>query len=309
MAGRPVPSLSARTSAPLLAEGNRTITGQDFRLRRSLFAFVLTLGLLTAFASTASADGGVNIVNGNNASITDYPFQAAVYQADAGSVWDGLFCGAVVLDATHVATAAHCVYDEDFGATAPEDIAVMAGTPSSTTRATRRLATRSVADVVTTSFNPNYDFAPVTHDIARADAFQLDAAVVRRHRRRTRRHAPASLRCRWPRRPTYSRTREPSHGGPVNRQVAGARSIQTRRRPSTRTTFRRPPGDRRCLWFRTRTARTPGARTRSLRACSAPTGTDTGSLLRRQRWPAGRAQPAGITQSPDNDGLMASSPL
>ncbi len=42
---------------------------------------------------------------------------------------DGFFCGGVILDATHVATAAHCVFDEGSGqATPPGQLHVLAGT-------------------------------------------------------------------------------------------------------------------------------------------------------------------------------------
>ena len=45
-------------------------------------------------------------------SITEFPFQVALYDPRAGTPAKGFFCGGVILDATHVATAAHCLFGE-----------------------------------------------------------------------------------------------------------------------------------------------------------------------------------------------------
>jgi secreted trypsin-like serine protease len=50
-----------------------------------------------------------SIVGGQGASIAEFPFQVALYDPQAGSPATGFFCGGVILDATHVATAAHCI--------------------------------------------------------------------------------------------------------------------------------------------------------------------------------------------------------
>jgi trypsin len=67
-------------------------------------------------------------VGGESVPIAAFPFQVALYDPRAGSVAGGFFCGGVVIDATHIATAAHCTIDESTGhVTPPADIAVLAG--------------------------------------------------------------------------------------------------------------------------------------------------------------------------------------
>jgi len=68
-----------------------------------------------------------SIVGGAGASISSFPFQVALYDTQAGSPAAGFFCGGVIIDATHVVTAAHCVV----GATgSPGEMAVLAGSSS-----------------------------------------------------------------------------------------------------------------------------------------------------------------------------------
>jgi secreted trypsin-like serine protease len=50
-----------------------------------------------------------SIVGGQSTSIASFPFQVALYDPQAGSPAAGFFCGGVIIDATHVVTAAHCV--------------------------------------------------------------------------------------------------------------------------------------------------------------------------------------------------------
>jgi secreted trypsin-like serine protease len=54
-----------------------------------------------------------SIVGGTGVSITSFPFQAALYNPAAGSPAVGFFCGGVIVDATHVITAAHCLVGDD----------------------------------------------------------------------------------------------------------------------------------------------------------------------------------------------------
>jgi secreted trypsin-like serine protease len=69
------------------------------------------------------------VVGGAQTSISAFPFQVALYDPLAASVADGFFCGGVILDATHVATAAHCLIDQgSTQATTPANIEVLAGT-------------------------------------------------------------------------------------------------------------------------------------------------------------------------------------
>jgi trypsin len=84
--------------------------------------------------SAAAVVGGhgpravASVVGGADASIADFPFQVALYDPQAGSPAAGFFCGGVILDATHVATAAHCLLGGSSGrVSAPAEIEVLAG--------------------------------------------------------------------------------------------------------------------------------------------------------------------------------------
>ncbi len=68
-----------------------------------------------------------SIVDGSVASITEFPFQVALYNPRTGSPAKGFFCGGVILDATTVATAAHCLFEERGAHTPPAEIEVLAG--------------------------------------------------------------------------------------------------------------------------------------------------------------------------------------
>ncbi len=70
-----------------------------------------------------------SIVGGASASIASFPFQVALYDPRAGSPMAGFFCGGVIIDATHVLTAAHCVTGSGQSAGAA-DIEVLAGSSS-----------------------------------------------------------------------------------------------------------------------------------------------------------------------------------
>ncbi|CCN73362.1 trypsin-like serine protease [Vibrio nigripulchritudo] len=74
---------------------------------------VLTLPLLVGVAQ-ASSSISPTIVNGNIAKSTDYPSIATLFVDTLeydGRYSSGNFCGASILDANHVLTAAHCVYN------------------------------------------------------------------------------------------------------------------------------------------------------------------------------------------------------
>jgi secreted trypsin-like serine protease len=69
-----------------------------------------------------------SIVGGDGASIASFPFQVALYDPQADSPAAGFFCGGVILDATHVATAAHCIAGGGGRqAGSPSNVAVLAG--------------------------------------------------------------------------------------------------------------------------------------------------------------------------------------
>lgn len=60
-------------------------------------------------AKATAPKAKASIVGGLGASIASFPFQVALYDPQAGSPSAGFFCGGVILDATHVVTAAHCI--------------------------------------------------------------------------------------------------------------------------------------------------------------------------------------------------------
>ena len=107
-----------------------------------------------------------SIVGGAGASIADYPFQVALYDPQSGSPASGFFCGGVIIDSTHIATAAHCVVGAGGGHASPSGgLAVLAGSTSLSS-----LTPGSIEDPVQSSaydrrYNPitsDYDIALLT---------------------------------------------------------------------------------------------------------------------------------------------------
>ncbi len=117
------------------------MNGHGFALRRAGAAgataavlWVLgvgTVGSTLAQGSPLRAQAGplahASILDGSAASITEFPFQVALYNPRAGSPAKGFFCGGVIVDATHVATAAHCLFGERGQHSPPAEIEVLAG--------------------------------------------------------------------------------------------------------------------------------------------------------------------------------------
>ncbi len=133
-------------------------------------------------AAEAAPRAKASIYGGVNAAIADFPFQAALVTKDR-SPWEGQFCGAAILDATHVATAAHCVFDDASGrAVPPQSLDVLVGTArlrvSSTTPPA---ATEHRVAVTAVAFPPEYN--PVTYDqdaavLTLAEALTVSPAVA-----------------------------------------------------------------------------------------------------------------------------------
>jgi len=135
----------------------------------------LRLAVLVALLIPASAFANATprIVGGSKVSIADYPFQVALLSAQAtpGDEWQYQFCGGSILDATHVITAAHCVYDT---------VAPGAAAPPATLRVLARTdvlanpskpvvhpgADQQLVPVVATSFDPQYDPNVTDYDAA-----------------------------------------------------------------------------------------------------------------------------------------------
>jgi secreted trypsin-like serine protease len=95
-----------------------------------------------------------SIVDGSTASIAEFPFQVALYDPRLGSPAKGFFCGGVILGATRIATAAHCLVGERGQRSAPNEIEVLAG--SSTLEPTDAASVRDpvVAVVIDPAYNP-----------------------------------------------------------------------------------------------------------------------------------------------------------
>jgi hypothetical protein len=129
---------------------------------RSVFvkALVVLVGVFAAAAPGVAQAAGAKraVIGGSNASIANFPFQVALWNPTGGNdPVSGFFCGGVIIDPMHIATAAHCVLDPDTGeVTPPSNIIVRAGTDS--------LVNGSSFDhaVAVTSFDPSYD--PSTND-------------------------------------------------------------------------------------------------------------------------------------------------
>lgn len=84
----------------------------------ALLAGVTAMALLGAARASAQSDGSVQprIVGGSTASVSQYPWQAAVVFSPAkrsGDAHQRQFCGGSLLTSRIVITAAHCVYDTD----------------------------------------------------------------------------------------------------------------------------------------------------------------------------------------------------
>lgn len=103
-----------------------------------------------------------SIVGGLGASITSFPFQVALYDPQVGSPATGFFCGGVIIDATHVITAAHCVSGGVHQVAPSAGIEVLAGSTS-----LDQSAAGSVRDPVQSSaVDSGYDPLSSNDDIA-----------------------------------------------------------------------------------------------------------------------------------------------
>jgi len=133
--------------------------------RRLCACSLLLLGALLVMASgsfATSPRAGESIVGGTGASIARFPFQVALYNPHDGPPAVGFFCGGVIIDATHVVTAAHCIATGGHGQVAPlSEIEVLAGSTYLTSA-----DPGSVRDpVVAASFDPNYNPSSSEFDV------------------------------------------------------------------------------------------------------------------------------------------------
>ena len=118
--------------------------------------------LAAAFATPALA-----VVGGAEAKIVDFPFQVALYDPMASSnPANSQFCGGVVLNALHILTAAHCVFNDTTGeASPPAEIEVLAGTNNLNT-AEQASSEYSEHVVKETSFDPGWNRETNERDLA-----------------------------------------------------------------------------------------------------------------------------------------------
>ena len=125
------------------------------------------------------------------ASIASFPFQVALYNPAAGSPAAGFFCGGVIVDATHVITAAHCLAGGGHGrGSAPAKSRCSPAPPASIAPTPAASATRRSSVSVDPHYNPytnDYDIGVV----ALAHPLWSGSTAAERQRRRTR-----SRRCR-----------------------------------------------------------------------------------------------------------------
>src|SRR3954447_5702041 len=85
------------------------------RPRLVLFGALAAISLLVPASASAQSDGSVQprIVGGGPASISQYPWQAAVVFTGSGNAHQRQFCGGSLLTSRIVITAGHCVFDTD----------------------------------------------------------------------------------------------------------------------------------------------------------------------------------------------------
>lgn len=118
----------------------------------------MCLGVVLGVAVAAMpSEPALAIVGGQEVPVEQAPWQAAVRNGNASQ------CGGVIVDASRVLTAGHCVTDEDTGAIAPPgNVQVTAGTSSVTTPS----ATAQTVPVANVRVHPYYKRDPLDDDIA-----------------------------------------------------------------------------------------------------------------------------------------------
>jgi secreted trypsin-like serine protease len=125
---------------------------------------VLTLGISgPAFAASASPGSEVTplIVGGQQATISDAPWQVALISASAPDEFNGQFCGGSLIATQWVITAAHCVVALDGSISTPSSIKILAGQATLSTTANARAV--SVSNIYV---HPLYTPSADTDDIA-----------------------------------------------------------------------------------------------------------------------------------------------
>jgi secreted trypsin-like serine protease len=108
----------------------------------------------------------VSIVGGVGISIASAPYQVALYDPAAGAPALGFFCGGVIVDATHVITAAHCLAGGGHGrGSVGGEIEVLAGSTDLLEPEPGSVRDPAAAVVIDPNYNPitnDYDIGVVT---------------------------------------------------------------------------------------------------------------------------------------------------
>ena len=127
-----------------------------FQRSHALRAVILLLAVFLC-ATAALAQTDPRIVGGQEADPGEWPWQVALIEHSATSIFDGQFCGGSLIAANWVLTAAHCVYTND-----PGDIDIVAGVHDLTAPETgfRRVA---LAQIVV---HPGWSNSTKDNDIA-----------------------------------------------------------------------------------------------------------------------------------------------
>lgn len=143
------------------------------RIAIKAFCLLAAASLISpAIAAAAMPSARESIVGGSATAIEALPFQVALYDpqitpapGEAANPVQSQFCGGVILDATHVVTAGHCVMNQEpRGVASPQQIEVLAGTGDINTADGQ--PPDYVEDPVSqTSFDPLWEPVSSEHDV------------------------------------------------------------------------------------------------------------------------------------------------
>jgi secreted trypsin-like serine protease len=96
-----------------------------------------------------------SIVGGASTSIARFPFQVALYNPHSGPPTVSFFCGGVIVDATHVITAAHCIDTGAHGQIGPlDEVEVLAGSTNLTPTDPGSIRDPVTAAAIDPGYNP-----------------------------------------------------------------------------------------------------------------------------------------------------------
>jgi secreted trypsin-like serine protease len=134
--------------------------------------FAASAFLAPAIAVAAKPRARASIVGGSTTAIEAAPFQVALYDpqitpgpGEAANPVQSQYCGGVIINATHVVTAGHCVMDQEpRGVASPQQVEVLAGTNDINT-ADGQPPGYIEDPVRATSFDPMWEPVTGDHDV------------------------------------------------------------------------------------------------------------------------------------------------